>query len=50
VPITFASDAHAPGEVGLNFAEAVHLARSAGYTRYCRFTRRRREMVSLVTL
>ena len=43
VPITFASDAHAPGEVGMNFAEAVELARSAGYTHPCRFAQRRRE-------
>ncbi len=42
VPITFGSDAHAPGEVGLNFAEAVQLARSAGYTRYSQFTQRER--------
>jgi histidinol-phosphatase (PHP family) len=45
VPITFASDAHAIGEVGMNFAEAVALARSAGYTHSCRFTQRRREEV-----
>jgi histidinol-phosphatase (PHP family) len=45
VPITFASDAHAPGEVGANFTEAIALARSAGYTHTCRFTRRRREDV-----
>jgi histidinol-phosphatase (PHP family) len=45
VPITFASDAHAVGEVGMNFAEAVALARSAGYTHYCRFTQRKREDV-----
>ncbi len=43
VPITFGSDAHAPSEVGMDFAEAVRLARSAGYTRYGRYTRRRRE-------
>ena len=43
VPICFGSDAHAPAEVGLNFAEAVQLARSAGYTHYCRFTQRHRE-------
>jgi histidinol-phosphatase (PHP family) len=43
VPICFGSDAHAPNEVGLNFAEAVQLARSAGYTHYTRFTRRQRE-------
>jgi histidinol-phosphatase (PHP family) len=45
VPITFGSDAHAPGEVGMNFAEAVALARSAGYTEACRFTRRQHEFV-----
>lgn len=48
VPITFASDAHAPGEVGMNFAEAVALAKSTGYTHYCRFTQRQREDVPLI--
>jgi histidinol-phosphatase (PHP family) len=43
VPITFGSDAHAPGEVGLNFAEAIALARSVGYTETCRFNRRQHE-------
>src|SRR6266513_1568668 len=43
VPITFASDAHAPGEVGMNFAEAVELAGRAGYTHCCRFAQRRGE-------
>ncbi len=47
VPITFGSDAHAPKEVGLHFAEAVQLAHSAGYTHYCRFTQRKREEVRL---
>ena len=47
VPITFASDAHAPNEVGMDFAGAVALAKSAGYTHYCCFTRRRREDVKL---
>lgn len=45
VPITFGSDAHAPGEVGLNLAEAVQLARDCGYRKCLRFTRRRREIV-----
>jgi histidinol-phosphatase (PHP family) len=45
VPITFASDAHAPGEVGMNFREAVELARGAGYTRCCQFSQRRRDEV-----
>lgn len=47
VPITFASDAHAPGEVGANFAEALALARAAGYTQTLRFTQRRREVIAL---
>jgi len=41
VPITFGSDAHAPGEVGHAFGEAVTLARSVGYTHYRRFSQRR---------
>jgi histidinol-phosphatase (PHP family) len=47
VPITFASDAHAPEDVGLNFAEALHLARQAGHVRWCRWTQRRPELMSL---
>jgi histidinol-phosphatase (PHP family) len=45
VALTFASDAHAPGEVGMNFDEAVELARSAGYTHRRRFTRRKYDLV-----
>ena len=40
VPITFGSDAHAPGEVGMNFEEAVALARDCGYTEYLRLGRK----------
>jgi len=47
VPITFGSDAHAPGEIGMNFAEAVQLARDAGYTRCLRFAQRQGEFVNL---
>jgi len=47
VPITLGSDAHAPGEVGANFADAIALARRFGYTQRARFTRRQREMVAL---
>ena len=47
IPICFGSDAHAPNEVGLNFAEAVQLARSAGYTHYCCFAKRQRQEVKL---
>jgi histidinol-phosphatase (PHP family) len=31
IPITFGSDAHAPGEVGFAFDQAVRLAKSVGY-------------------
>jgi histidinol-phosphatase (PHP family) len=41
IPITFGSDAHAPGEVGMNFTEALALARSVGYTHGRRFAGRR---------
>lgn len=47
VPITFGSDAHAPGEVGLNLTEAVEMARRAGYRRCLRFDKRRRAVVEL---
>jgi histidinol-phosphatase (PHP family) len=47
VPITFGSDAHAPEEVGLNLAEAVSLAGAAGFSHCCRFTRRKRQVVTL---
>jgi hypothetical protein len=30
----------------MNFAEAIELARSAGYTGACRFEQRRRKLVS----
>jgi histidinol-phosphatase (PHP family) len=42
IPITFGSDAHAPGEVGSAFAAALDLARAVGYTHTCRFHQRRR--------
>ena len=45
VPITFASDAHAPEEVGMDFARAVELARATGYTQRCQFTQRQRKLV-----
>ena len=47
VPITFGSDAHAPGEVGWEFARAVEWAKAAGYTRRSEFTQRRRSDVPL---
>jgi histidinol-phosphatase (PHP family) len=43
VPITFGSDAHAPDEVGMDFTEAVQLARNVGYEGYWRFAQRHRK-------
>ncbi len=45
VALTFGSDAHAPQEVGMNFTDAVELARSVGYTHSCRFTKRKCEQI-----
>jgi histidinol-phosphatase (PHP family) len=42
VPITFGSDAHAPGEVGMNFTEAIALAREVGYRECWQLEGRRR--------
>lgn len=47
VPITFGSDAHAPEEVGMNWSEALELARSSGYRHWRRFTRRKSETVNI---
>lgn len=40
IPITFASDAHAPSEVGADFHAAVQLARACGFTHFLRFSGR----------
>jgi len=42
VPICFGSDAHAPEEVGMNFPEAISLARKVGYKEFCQFEKRKR--------
>ena len=47
VPITFGSDAHAPGEVGMAFPEAISLARSVGYRQTVRFAGRARRVVEI---
>ena len=47
VPITFGSDAHAPGEVGMNLSRAVELARATGYTHCSQFVQRQRNLAPL---
>lgn len=42
VPTTFASDAHEPGHVALDFALSIELMRSVGYERFSRFAGRTR--------
>jgi len=46
VPITFGADAHKPEEVGADFAAAMELARSVGYSQTLRFARRQKRSVS----
>jgi histidinol-phosphatase (PHP family) len=41
IPITFGSDAHLPAEVGMGLIEAHRLARSCGYSEYCRWAGRK---------
>jgi len=45
VPLLINSDAHAPGEVGAGYEEAVALASKAGYTSTLRFRKRERRAV-----
>ncbi len=47
VPIVINSDAHAPGEVGQDYAQALALVRSVGYTETVRFDRCQRVTVPL---
>lgn len=47
VALTFGSDAHAPGEVGMDFDRALDLARRCGYTHACRFAGRKRFAVEI---
>lgn len=47
VEITFGSDAHAPGEVGMDFPQALDLARAAGFTHRRVLTERKAAKVPL---
>ncbi len=42
IPITVASDAHTPSDVGDRWEEAVAIARASGYRSYCSFAGRNR--------
>jgi len=45
IPITFASDAHKPEQVGLYNSEIMSLAKSVGYTQCVIFTKRKMEFI-----
>ena len=47
IPITFASDAHKPAQVGLFSDEAVNIAKSVGYTKCALYRKRKREFINL---
>ncbi len=47
VPLTFGSDAHRPGEVGMDFDRAIELARACGYSHTVRFEGRKARRVPL---
>lgn len=47
IPLAISSDAHAPHECGRAFAEALTLARNAGYTELVRFSQRQRTTVPI---
>ncbi len=47
VTVVISSDAHAPAEVGQDFARAVEAVQAAGYTETARFTGRKRRMHAL---
>lgn len=47
VPVTLASDAHKPEQVGRDFGKALDLIRSLGYTDICTFEARKRKAVRI---
>ncbi|MDD5372423.1 MAG: histidinol-phosphatase [Sulfurimonas sp.] len=47
IPITFASDAHKPEQVGLYSDEAIKMAKNAGYTECVIYRHRKKEFVKL---
>jgi histidinol-phosphatase (PHP family) len=46
IPITFSSDAHAIGQVGYKYAEAIKLAKNIGYTQAVTFNQREKELIT----
>lgn len=47
IPLSFASDAHAPNEVGRDWMEAIQLAKESGFTHFCAFSQRQRSLMPI---
>ena len=47
VPITIGSDSHLPRDVGRDFDKAVAWAKAAGYSEFCRFSKRQKQFQPL---
>lgn len=47
IPLSFASDAHAPEEVGRDWSEAVELAKNCGFKTFCVFNQGERSLLPL---
>jgi histidinol-phosphatase (PHP family) len=46
IPITFSSDAHAIGQVGFKYEEALKLAKKVGYTQAVTFKEREQKLIN----
>ncbi len=46
IPITVSSDAHAIGQVGYKYSEAIKVAKNIGYTQAVTFEQREKEMIT----
>lgn len=46
IPITFSSDAHAIGQVGFKYDEAIQLAKNIGYTQAVTFKEREQQLIN----
>ncbi len=46
IPISFSSDAHAIGQVGYKYTEAIKLAKNVGYTQAVTFNQREKELIT----